>query len=360
MLLSFPIESIWCHSGFLRVNTYPFIRYSTYLISYFLFAVDVDILKPDTGYLSVIERPSGFSSNPSSRSTATPAKSPPTTGTESDSGGSSSPVVLAASYTEPLSEGEDDDDEGFGPAKDEGKRTGLSGAEVKAAIEYREKMLKERREVEEETRKNKDAGKVKDSGDAGTEEPSTGEIASANGEQANSRRPKIHREESTLSKKLKTRTLSIDPLAPSTAFDETLKTKLRGAQEQEQRRLMRKHKNQSSSRPSTRAHSRTQSRSQSVTAPRKRDDRVNSGSGEDRDDRTADEVEEENALGGLRRRDAEDRIVERSWRAPQGKRISVPVRVEPKVYFAAERTFLVRILTTPSTPFLDLIPHSFL
>jgi len=30
----------------------------------------------------------------------------------------------------------------------------------------------------------------------------------------------------------------------------------------------------------------------------------------------------------------------REWRAQDGKRISVPVRIEPKVYFAAERTFL--------------------
>lgn len=33
-------------------------------------------------------------------------------------------------------------------------------------------------------------------------------------------------------------------------------------------------------------------------------------------------------------------VFERKFRAPPGKRIFVPVRVEPKVYFAAERTFL--------------------
>jgi hypothetical protein len=46
----------------------------------------------------------------------------------------------------------------------------------------------------------------------------------------------------------------------------------------------------------------------------------------------------------------DDRILTREWRAPSGKRIAIPVRVEPKVYFAAERTFLVRVLLL-SLPF---------
>ncbi|KAG1725146.1 VTC domain-containing protein [Suillus paluster] len=36
----------------------------------------------------------------------------------------------------------------------------------------------------------------------------------------------------------------------------------------------------------------------------------------------------------------EERLLVRDWTAPPGKRIAVPVRVEPKVYFANERTFL--------------------
>ena len=40
----------------------------------------------------------------------------------------------------------------------------------------------------------------------------------------------------------------------------------------------------------------------------------------------------------------DDRLLERNWRAPRGKRIAVPVRIEPKVYFAAERTFFVSLL----------------
>jgi len=35
-----------------------------------------------------------------------------------------------------------------------------------------------------------------------------------------------------------------------------------------------------------------------------------------------------------------DQIQSTRFKAPKGKKIHVPVRVEPKVYFAAERTFL--------------------
>lgn len=63
----------------------------------------------------------------------------------------------------------------------------------------------------------------------------------------------------------------------------------------------------------------------------------------DDDDRPVEEVEEEAALGGPVKQDGDDRIIERSWHAPEGKRILVPVRIEPKVYFVAERTFLVSI-----------------
>jgi uncharacterized membrane protein YidH (DUF202 family) len=78
-------------------------------------------------------------------------------------------------------------------------------------------------------------------------------------------------------------------LAPSSAFDETLRDKLRGASEERRRQ------------------------------------------------EEAGELDEEEEMAAV---PEEDRLVERSRRAPKGKRISVPVRIEPKVYFAAERTFL--------------------
>jgi len=72
-------------------------------------------------------------------------------------------------------------------------------------------------------------------------------------------------------------------------------------------------------------------------------------------------VEEEAALGISKMRYADDRILERNVRAPAGKRISIPVRIEPKVYFAAERTFLKWLsnavfISSIATTLLNFIP----
>ncbi|KAH9995669.1 SPX-domain-containing protein [Russula compacta] len=80
------------------------------------------------------------------------------------------------------------------------------------------------------------------------------------------------------------RTLSIDPLVPASAFDERFKDRLRAVE----------------------------------YAQQDGEEQASPGSNDTGD----------------------DRILTREWRAPQGKRIAVPVRVEPKVYFATERTFL--------------------
>ncbi len=234
--------------------------------------MDVDILKPDTGYLSVIERPTAASK----------------AGSRQTSSGSHSPELH--DYTEPLSEGEDED-MNIMPSKNEGLRTGLSGAEVEEAIAYREKMLKELKEQKEEEKAqpqshadNSNNGGLNVSLDEQSAESST----------TGARRR--HRRWPSGSD-VKGRTLSIDPLAPSTAFDETLKHKLRGTQ---------KSQNGIDGRPSE----------------------------EQAGDNQTDD------LNGIPSGD--DRIMVRDWTAPPGKRISVPVRIEPKVYFAAERTFLVR------------------
>lgn len=239
--------------------------------------MDVDILKPDTGYLSVIERPA-TSSKGTSRQTST---------------GSHSPEL--ANYTEPLSEGEDEYMD-IVPAKNEGQRTGLSGTEVEEAIAYREKMLQERREQEgvEASRTNGAS-----SSNAGLNVPSgeqNGESSSSGGRRRPRRWPSAGTD-------IKSHALSINPLAPSTAFDETLKSKLHETQ-----------------------------RKQSG------EERRNEGGAQE-----AENEDPNNAPSG------DDRIMVRDWTAPPGKRISVPVRIEPKVYFAAERTFLVRhLLSIPS------------
>lgn len=283
--------------------------------------MDVDILKPDTGYLSIIERPHYISNQPSSvgkgRSPSSTSLSP------SGSNRSHSPSVVGTGYIEPLSEG-DDDDEVFVPAHDEGKRTGLSGAEVTAAIAYREQMLKERREEEEEEKKKrKRHGKEKErdeeeQGVEGSQERDNNDNQLLTGPDEQPKRQKIDTQKSSLSKKA----LEINPLAPSSAFDETLKTKLKGEEQRQSQR--------SASRSST-------GRSRS----RRRRQKIDQVVHEEDADMRPDDREEEDALGGPQKHDADDRILERNWRAPPGKKIAIPVRIEPKVYFAAERTFLV-------------------
>ncbi|KAF8071857.1 VTC domain-containing protein [Lyophyllum atratum] len=223
------------------------------LVPFWLPQMDTDILKPDTGYLHVIERPA-------------PSKSP----TEIPSSGTvSSPEAM--SYAEPVSEGEEDEEIMQTPARDEDKRTGLTSEEVKEAIAFREKALKERRELEaDDTRP----------GGSGERSP------------VSSPRPKKGVDIP------QGRSLSIDPLAPSSAFDETLKNRLHGARDIRERELA--------------------------------------------DTRDEDEQHEDEEPSGLGEElpVGDDRILSRDWSAPAGKRIAIPVRIEPKVYFAAERTFL--------------------
>lgn len=232
--------------------------------------MDVDILKPDTGYLSVIERPSSASKG-SSRQAST---------------GSYSPEFHP--YTEPVSEGEEED-MNTAPAKNEGQHTGLSGTEVEEAIAYREKMLKQRREQEAEATHSNGSGSRNGGLDVPLEDDEHAEGSSISG-------PRRRRKWSLIGNDIKSRALSIDPLAPSTAFDETLRNKLHETQKK-----------------------------QDGEGKRDSEERIQNGG--------------DNNLNNVQSGD--DRIMVRDWTAPAGKRISVPVRIEPKVYFAAERTFLV-------------------
>lgn len=217
-------------------------------------AVDTDILKPDTGSVPFERKSapsSGFRSVEGSSGRQTPDRR--------NSG---------QQYTEPVSEGEEDEEMDLAPAKDERQRMGISGQELDEAIAYREKMLKE----------NQTAS------------------SSRNEEGSNERTPFLKNRNTSTVPHVKPRALSIDPLAPSQAFDKTLRERLGnevGA---------------------------------GATATPNQDD-----------GRTGYEEEEAALRTG-------ERILSRDFRAPEGKRIAVPVRIEPKVYFASERTFLVRFL----------------
>ncbi|KIY44049.1 SPX-domain-containing protein [Fistulina hepatica ATCC 64428] len=249
------------------------------LIPFWLPQMDIDILKPDTGYLSVIERPH------QSQQTS------PVTTTSSTAAGSGSSGPSARSsvdeddkYIEPVSEGEEDEIRDIEPARDEDKRTGLSGKEIEEAVAYRERMLKEQRDAEERDQR---------SGRAPVSNVLDGRTSLLRARAASPRSVPASRE----------RSLAIDPLAPSTAFDKTLRRRLKNAQV---------------------------------------------------------DIEEENEHVGDTR-PTEERTFVREHRAPPGKRVSVPVRIEPKVYFATERTFLkwmntAVIIGTIATTLLNFTP----
>jgi hypothetical protein len=243
----------------LASTEYIYIVLSCRALSDTFISVDTDILKPDTGYLTIIERPTQSTPGPSSK--GSPEHQP-------SSGSRSPPYTM--DYTEPVSEGEEDEILST-PARDEDKRIGISGEDVKAAIAHREQMLKERRESDVRGEApGLDNGGMTYLRQKGASDASHG----------------------------KPRTLSIDPLALSSKFDETLKDRLRGEREARERE-------------------RAQANVDSAVAE------------DDEGDPGNEEVP------------GDDRILSRDWAAPAGKRIAIPVRIEPKVYFAAERTFLV-------------------
>lgn len=71
----------------------------------------------------------------------------------------------------------------------------------------------------------------------------------------------------------------------------------------------------------------------------------------------------ENEAEGLNEEEIpeEERLLVRDWIAPSGKKIAVPVRIEPKVYFANERTFLkwlhfAVLISSVATTLLNFVP----
>lgn len=231
--------------------------------------VDTDILKPNQGYLSVA-RPANTSSKGTSDQT-------------SSSSGVNTPENLAPPrYSEPVSDGEEDEDMDRAPAKDADLRTGLSYKDVAEANAYREKMLKE---IEEACENEEDASHLKPYlRGRQTGQPLT--IGKPRGAD-----------------------IQIDPLASASAFDATLRQQLRKAE--------------SVARDSIGDNSHSQKTDGETIG-------LANNSLEDLEDPHS---------SGINTTAPE---FVNNFLAPAGKRVSIPVRVEPKVYFAAERTFLVR------------------
>lgn len=188
----------------------------------------------------------------------------------------------------------------YATARDEVARTGLEASDVAAAKAFREKALKER-----EGQAQQGASKSQQQGVKARDTLGEGENEYADDEVEVDERTPFLKQRKQSSKALaehdaKARAVSIDPLAPSSAFDETLRDRLR------------------------------------VDAERRR---AREQAAEEED-----EEEDEAQVGPSQRAMREsERLLERNWRAPPGKKIAVPVRIEPKVYFATERTFLVRV-----------------
>lgn len=244
-------------------------------------AVDIDILKPDTGKMH-IERPT-HSATPSA------VESPEIT----------TPEPERRHYTEPISEGEDDDEYAVAPANDELKATGLSGEAVAEAIASRKRMLEEQRTTGQKERMEHS---VKSTGST-DEAEGDGDDYAADDEHVPLMRGRRTSQlaVSQTNKPRLPRALSIDPLAPSQAFDETFKSRLRTV---------------------------------AATSSEQEQEESAIDDGVDSDTRVL--------PPGTRMR-GDDRELVRYWTAAPGQLIAVPVRVEPKVYFASERTFLVRI-----------------
>lgn len=185
-------------------------------------------------------------------------------------------------------------------AKDESVRIGLGEAEVAAAIAFREKTLKERAQ---ETSSRVLPSSVKARDTLRQEQALDEADDEADDEhEVDERTPFLKaRKQSGRAVPVddgKPRALSIDPLATSSAFDETMRDRIREDVKRKRAQL---------------------------------------GVVEDDDE---DEDEEQIGPSARATRDVE-RLLERNFTAPVGKKIAVPVRIEPKVYFATERTFLV-------------------
>ncbi|KAI0067276.1 SPX-domain-containing protein [Artomyces pyxidatus] len=255
------------------------------LVPFWLPQMDVDIIKPNTGFMTV-ERPQGSHFHNHSK----------TSSDRQSSSGLPTPDDDRTTYVEPVSEGEDDEQMDFAPAPDEGKRTGLTDAAAADAIAYREKMLKEREEAPPLSSPSN--GNGQSNGHRVRDYANNNQQAVEDEEDGHDERSPLLRPNS------KPRAMSIDPLAPSSAFDETFKNRLRG---EAQRRAQ---------------------------------------GGGDADEGPG---------------NGDDRVLTREWHAPTGKRIAVPVRIEPKVYFATERTFLKWLhfsiyVGTIATTLLNFIP----
>lgn len=242
------------------------------LIPFWLPQMDQDIRKPISAKSKVvIERPqSTIHSNASLEASAVPSPTAKST-------------TSRASYHEPVSEGEDDEEYLVYKAKNEEEHLRLPSdvaAQARAAREQREKNIRDEaaRQVVGINHRENEAESSAAAAGAGARRPSA--------RQSNSLQPYDA-------------SLRIDPLASSDRFDKNLQL----LDDKSMKKL------------------------QEAAKTRREGGVEEDGEGEDEEEQDGDE-------------EGERVIYVDQFRAPPGKKIAVPVRVEPKVVFAAERTFL--------------------
>ena len=250
------------------------------LVPFWLPQMDQDIRKPVSARSKVlIERPNSVGHSQSA-----------SVGTSQQASTPHSPTQSVPSYHEPVSEGEDDEEYLTHAATNEEAHLRLppnAAADAKAARDFREQKL---REQENGTANGSGNGKASSSKHANGDSP-----REAGGSGSVSKDPRAKYDPS----------LRIDPLMHAQRFDKNLS-------------LL----NEESLRKLNEAKDKQGANGKKV--------KVDDSDDEDEDGQV-DEDEDENG----------ERVVYVDhFKAPEGKRIAVPVRVEPKVVFAAERTFL--------------------
>ncbi|WVF68705.1 hypothetical protein IAT40_003477 [Kwoniella sp. CBS 6097] len=251
------------------------------LVPFWLPQMDQDIRKPVQAKSKVlIERP--HSNAHSSASAATSAIHSP--------GRSSEP-----SYHEPVSEGEDDEEYMVQAARNEEEHLRLppdAAAQAREARDFREQKLREEAAAQAGVSRSAFAGGSSSSGPGGA----SGANKDVNGNARN--------------KSQYDPSLRIDPLASSDRFDKNVSLLDANSLKKLNDAVAAQGSNGSQPGSKNRAG-------------------ANHDADSDEDQEDEEEDEDDNRV-----------IYVDQFRAPPGKRIAVPVRVEPKVVFAAERTFL--------------------
>jgi len=216
-----------------------------------------------------------------------------------------SPVQSQPSYHEPMSEGEDDDEYLVHSAKNEEDHLRLppdAAQQARAAREHREQMLRE-----QATRQLEASRSGKEGQSNKTEREREREREHGGGESVAKKQP--HHDPS----------LRIDPLASSQRFDKNMS-------QLDERNLKKLN--------------------EAVQAA----EREYGPGGDDSEEDEGGRIDQEDEVDG-------DRVVYVDhFRAPQGKRIAMPIRMEPKVVFAAERTFL-KVSPVLHSAMLHILPH---